>query len=339
MNELKCFVKKIVSKKMWINLKKCKLFFPFYILCYYDSHRYYKYSACSSIDTSEKLIGKIIMHYHVIEKGLTMPDKRMGFGQDKVLALCNLCQEYINEYSVDDSQLAHAIGVLVEYKKMHDDASFSLSAVVLTAIESLLVIYNAPSSSQIDISKEDYFKYVKSDFLLFSNSRSSVRNYTNDNIPLDRLLNSIELAKKTPSACNRQAWRSYIYTDKAKMNEILEIQGGNRGFGHLGNKLIVVAAELGVFSGGDIGTEHNQAYIDGGMYAMNLLYALHYNEIACCILNCSNTKERDVKLRKVCKIKESEIFIAMIICGIPPTHFRIASSPRYECSKTNTIIC
>jgi nitroreductase len=115
----------------------------------------------------------------------------------------------------------------------------------------------------------------------------------------------------------------------------LEIQGGNRGFGHLVNKLMVITSETGVFSSE---SERNQAFIDGGIYAMNLLYSLHYYNIACCILNCSNTVEKDRRLRELCGVKESEVFISMVSLGMPPNDFKAAASIRYPIEKTNKIV-
>ena len=57
-----------------------------------------------------------------------------------------------------------------------------------------------------------------------------------------------------------------MYTNKNQIAKILEVQGGNRGFGHLANRLIIITSEVGVFTGV---AERNQVYIDGGMYARN----------------------------------------------------------------------
>lgn len=334
MKQLKKVSKIILPRFIWHYLseikQKRKRLEPFY----YDSIRYYKYSASVDCYTSEQLLGNIIKVYHVIEKGLTMPDRRLGFGQDRILLLCDACNKYIDQYGVSNTQLLHAIGVLSEYKQLHDDSNYVLLPKVVQAVEGLNHRCNVSSTSQIEMNKEVYFESVRSDFFTFSNSRSSVRNYSLQNISIDRLISAIDLARNTPSACNRQSWRTYIYSSKEKMKYILDVQGGNRGFGHLANKLIVITSELGVFAGS---LERNQAFIDGGMYAMNLLYALHYNKIACCILNCSNSKEKDIQLREICGIKDSEVFIAMITCGIPPANFKIATSARYESSVTNTI--
>ena len=71
---------------------------------------------------------------------------------------------------------------------------------------------------------------------------------------------------------------------------------------------------------------------------MNLLYALHFKKIATCPLNCSTTPEKDKKLRLLCNIPPSEVFIVMIACGIPPDNFKLASSPRYDITITNEFV-
>ena len=185
---------------------------------------------------------------------------------------------------------------------------------------------NITPSKQHDFTRNDYFKNSNDSFDVFSKSRSSVRNFGETDIPIEKISMALDLARNTPSACNRQSWRTHIFSKKEIINEILSVQGGNRGFGHLANKIIVITGELGVFGHA---FERNQVFVDGGMYAMNLLYALHHNKIAACILNCSTTHNKDKKLRKLCQIADSEVFIAIIACGIPPDTFRVASSPRY----------
>lgn len=302
----------------------------------YDMKRYLKYSGpFSTTISSTNLISNIIREYHVIEKGLTMPETRLGFGKDIIMALSNDCIKYINKYGQDEEQLHHAIGVVMEYEQLHREKGFELNEEIKHAIWNLKhTVNNDTVCTQKSFDKGDYFQYSESSFQLFSASRSSVRNFSSENIPYERIIEALEIARTTPSACNRQCWRTYLFTEKDKIANILDVQGGNRGFGHLGNKLIVISAEIGVFYGKD---ERNEAFIDGGMYAMNLLYALHYKQIAACILNCSNNIEKDKRLRDLCEIKDSEVFIAMIVCGIPPDKFKVANSKRYRIEMTNTI--
>lgn len=333
-------MKKILKKILPVSVTKfLKRFYPKWQIrkaFRYDRQRYLRYSDSLQGKTVVDLMGNIIKQYHVVEKGLTMPETRLGFGQELVYFLINDCITYIRKFGMDNEQLKHALSVVLEYETLHRNSHYDLLPETQRAIENLKPYSKEQAPcSQITISKADYFKHTNDAFPLFADSRHSVRNYTSEEIPLETIEAVLNLCRNTPSACNRQTWRTYVYTDKEQMNRILSIQGGNRGFGHLGNRLIVITSELGMFC---YAYERNQAFIDGGMYAMNLLYALHYHQIAGCILNCSNTPEKDRQLQQLCKTKKSEVFIAMVICGIPPKEFKIASSPRYDLSKTNTVI-
>lgn len=125
-----------------------------------------------------------------------------------------------------------------------------------------------------------------------------------------------------------------MFTDKEKISEILTLQGGNRGFGHLADKLIVLTQEQGISHGV---YERHQIYVDGGMFAMNLLYALHYKKIVACSLNCNFSMMKERKMRKICNVDSSEMFVMMISCGIAPDNFKIASSKRIPLSNLLTI--
>lgn len=302
-----------------------------------DILRYLKHSRTLGKDNPEKMIGAIILQYHVIEKGLTMPESRLGFGKDRIISLSQDCIDYINKYGKGDEQVRHAIGVILEYEHYHKTNSYQLDSEVINAIKRLksLNLEGIRKSSQVQTTREMYFKNINSSFIAFSNSRSSVRNYSTEDLQIIKIQKALELARNTPSACNRQSWRTYVYSDKQTIVRLLDAQGGNRGFGHLAHKLIIITGELGLFC---YTNERNQVYIDGGMYAMNLLYALHNNEVAACILNCSFDHEKEQEIKVFGKIKDSEVLIAMITCGVAPSEFNIAASPRYSIGKTNTIV-
>ncbi len=91
-------------------------------------------------------------------------------------------------------------------------------------------------------------------------SRHSVRQFSDRPVDIDLLRAVVDMARKTPSVCNRQGPRVHIFDDA---EEALSHQPGNRGFGHLASKAVVVTADLQAFSG--LGERH-QAYVDGGMF-------------------------------------------------------------------------
>jgi nitroreductase len=222
----------------------------------------------------------------------------------------------------------------MEYKYFHQKAVFELDYDLLNKINEFEIRYKdvIPSQQKI-ISKECYFNEVDKDFESFSNSRRSMRNYSGTDVDAELIKQAITLARNAPSVCNRQSVRVHVYSNKETVQNLLRVQAGNRGFGHLANKVIVVTAELGAMHGL---YERNQAFVDGGMWAMNLLYALHYYKIVACPLNCSNSLEKDKLLRKYGKIAKSETFIMLISIGYAADTFKIASSPRKSVDEIAT---
>ncbi len=310
---------KIILPEWGIKIIKIKLAKYQILKAYlYDYKRYLKYSTTIDMNSSIKLEGIIIKGYHTIEKGLTMPEPRLGFGQDKIKSLVKDCERYIRLYDLNSSQVRHAIEVIDEYEKFHNNHGYYLPNEINSSIRRILTNNSKALIEvvkQIKTTKEDYFKHINSSFVDFSNSRKSVRIYSNENIPIETIRAAIKLALNAPSACNRQTARIYLYSNKEEIQAILALQNGNRGFNHLVNKLIVRTVELGVFG---FAFERNQAFIDGGIFAMNMLYALHAKGIGCCMLNCSNTPPSDKLLQQAWKTTKSEVYIAMISCGFCP---------------------
>lgn len=160
------------------------------------------------------------------------------------------------------------------------------------------------------------------------NYRHSMRHFSGEtSVDNDKLNSALLLAQITPSACNRQGWRTYIINDKQKMTDILENQNGNRGFGQEIDKLLLVVGNLESFNSD---REVFQVFIDGGMYAMRLLDALCYKGIASVPLSASLTPLQDKKIRKILKLKESEIPIMFIGIGNYPNICQTTKSARHE---------
>ena len=94
---------------------------------WYDFNRYFKFSDTIEDDYCKvKLLSRIIKGYHVIEKGLTMKDTRLGFGQEIIIQLSNDCKKYLNIYNDQDDQYIHALKVIKEYEDFHSNNNFKL---------------------------------------------------------------------------------------------------------------------------------------------------------------------------------------------------------------------
>ena len=304
----------------------------------YDRKRLARYSFGGDECSQSALVANIQMTYHVIEKGLTMPDMRPYFGRDCVLRLMKLCNQYKRTYDCMDAQVLHAIGVLKEYVNVHKKLGLRLEKSYEEYWQGLkeFVAENpdvAPSQ-QYQFTKQKFYSSVNEAFPLFAASRHTIRNYSCVHLEEERIKSAVRLALTTPSACNRQHWHCYLVSDKSCIERILSLQKGSRGFGHLADRLLIVVASLESILWP---SERNDLYVNGGMFLMNLCYSLHYYKIAHCILNWSKSPQEDVALREIVSIKPCESVIALLTCGEAPNEFKVAESPRKSLEDVLTI--
>lgn len=301
-----------------------------------DCFRYLKHSGVVSARKKDALRGRIMANYHKIEKGLIMINFRKGFGEKKIITLVDDCLVFIKNWGLSDIQVRQAISAILEYKELHKQLDYQLSSALIDKLAEL-----APYEKGIEASQQpqfegaSFFKDSESAFPQFSKSRKSIRNYGEGDVCIESIKEAVSLARTAPSVCNRQAPRVHIVTDRDKIKELLIQQGGTGGFSHVVNRLLIVTADLSGFHGV---YERNEAYIDGGLFAMNLLYGLHYKKIAACALNCCFSHKKDRIVRKICNIKPSEVFIMMISCGHPPDNFRSALALRDPDENILTVI-
>ncbi|WP_169853093.1 nitroreductase family protein [Anaerohalosphaera lusitana] len=175
------------------------------------------------------------------------------------------------------------------------------------------------------LSKTDCIEASRGDFRKLSQNRYSIRTFAGGNVPMSKIYDAVEMAQKSPSTCNRQTSRVYVYSKKNTINEILAIHKGTRGFTEQIDKFILVAGDqkccLGV---GD----RNQVYVDCGIFAMSLLYGLQYNRLGACILHWNVTPKKDLQLRKVAGVADNHTVVCMIAVGRLAEEFKVPVSQR-----------
>ena len=279
----------------------------------------------------EAALAHIIMNYHVIEKGLTMPNRHLWFGQSAVLELMQTLTDFERRFGVNDIEFRHGVGVVKSYMEMHaaavtgekDAERMSFWARIMAFCDSHFEI---PPSRQFHFSREEFYRDNLSPFDKFARSRHTCRHFVEGaTIPDEEIKAAVSLAQTSPSACNRQHVRVHCVSDPALKERVRALQGGNRGFGHLADKFLVVTSDIS-----DLywAIERYDLYTNAGIFVMNLCYALHFHKIAHCILHCSMKPDRDRELRNALSIPESERFVCMIACGKAPDEFDVAASKR-----------
>lgn len=295
----------------------------------YDYRRFVKHSSAVYWgDNMRKLESLIMMRLHGIEKGLSLEQPRLGFGQ-KVLADLFAMMEQYAEREANRYIIGLGLSVIDEYIQFHKQKGFDVSSVeekfeLLSKTISRRSVVSPVGGVEI-IRKQDMYKKSAIDFESFCNCRYSVRQFSEESVPKEVLVDAIRVAQKTPSVCNRQSSKVWVITDKSKIQEVLEIGGGATGFGEQIQAVLIVTSDLASFVSGG---ERNQCWIDGGMFAMSLIYSLHAKGLVSCCMNWSKEYRVDCRIRKCVNMCSSENILLLVGVGYPREDFAVARSTR-----------
>ncbi len=295
--------------------------------CFYDWHRYATYSFALRTPVSRKqLQARLTMQYHAIEKGLALSVPRVGFGASRVEAFVANLRDYVARFGHDET-VRICVNVLRAYRDFNRPHGFSLRAVeeILAGLSGADRACNVTVEGGIHtVEKTDLQARAKMSFEYLARSRHSIRHFSSEHVDLSVIENAIRVAQKTPSVCNRQSCRVHVFSHPEQMAQVFRHQNGNRGFGHQASKLLIVTSDLRCFSSPG---ERFQSWIDGGMFAMTLIYALHTAGLGSCALNWSATYDRDKAMRREANIPDHEVVMMMIAVGHLPSELRVTHSP------------
>ncbi|MEJ1194031.1 nitroreductase family protein [Pseudarthrobacter sp. CCNWLW207] len=160
----------------------------------------------------------------------------------------------------------------------------------------------------------------------FFTTRRSVRNFDPArSVAKEQLALATTWALNTPSVCNRQAGRVYYFTEQSDVERVLRLQNGNAGFRSSVSAVAVVTVDSRLFTGA---TERNQRWVDGGLFAMTLVWALHGVGLQTCMLNWSATNKSSQRLRRETGIDGHEDIVVLIAVGHADQGHRVARSER-----------
>ena len=176
--------------------------------------RYVRNCICNCYTDEDSFLSIMIANYHTIEKSLAMPDFEPGHGKERVLVVCGDLVKYRElGFNTDNVQYISALQAVDEYRRVHEEAKVDLGKELNEAIHLALdnqhfSVFNQPSTTS-----QEFFPNIN--FELFAKSRHSIRAFADIEIPQKILEKCVDIARTTPTACNRQPNKSYVITDKA----------------------------------------------------------------------------------------------------------------------------
>ena len=280
---------------------------PFLFLIELASYwkRLCRYNA--SINTErdkEKMEYILLRENHVIEKGMSMRHPRQGFGQAKVLTLIDRLKRYYKLYGHEDKRfMYYPMATIKAYISYHQKDQVDITAIqnlyLQLCQETGITDDQLTMSAGIEIMQgKELELQAKKDFSSLLYNRHSIRYFKDEAPSIQQIEQALRLASRTPSACNR----------------------------------IIVTADMKGF----LAHEPFQCYIDGGMYAQNLINALHYVGLGSIPLSCGFMSGKLLGIQKRFSIPKNEVMIVIIGTGIIYKKKKIAISTRKPILSTNT---
>ncbi len=294
-----------------------------------------KYNASIHTDCDiEKSQYVLLRKTHTIEKGLSMRNPRKGFGQQKVKEIIDELLKYNEIFGGEDRVfLKYPIRTIYAYIQYTKNNGVDINLIEEKFMQLVLQTGYTPSESAKGVvicHKEDVFSKKDLCFKELLNCRHSIRYFKNE-IPSKIVIEEgLKMASQTPSACNRQGWKTHVFLGEDSV-ELVKWQGGARGFENEIKGCVLVTANLKAF----LYYEVHQAYVDGGLYAMNLINAFHSLGLGTIPLSVGFECSKIATLDSF-GIPQNEVPIVIVGFGVLEDNFKVAESKRKDISLTNT---
>lgn len=280
-------------------------------------------NACKSPQGCQYLLRRNI---HRIEKGLLMKPRRDVFAIDYVEETvdCYARMTTVCTDNTDPHELAWARGVLKAYfeavgRHARIDAARkrfeSLSGSERGESE-LIPIRCGPSSPP---------SVAYHDFLELARRRRSVRWFLPKSVSRELIDQAITVASLSPSACNRQAFEFRVLDEPELVRRVASIPQGTSGFYE---SFSVVIAAVGKLSAYAVERDRHIIYIDIGIAAMSLMYALETVGLSSCCLNFPEVDAQEREIASILGLEPDDRVVVLIATGYADPEGMVACSEK-----------
>ena len=141
-------------------------------------------------------------------------------------------------------------------------------------------------------------------------TRRSIRKYSDDDIPIEKLRQIIECGMYAPSAGNEQPWHFILIQDKNQLRNIPEVHEHARMM-PIASAGILVCIDSSLEKHKDMGVQ------DCSAATQNMLLAIHDLGYAGCWLGVYPREKRMIGLKTLFNIPDGIIPFSLIAVGVP----------------------
>lgn len=301
-----------------------------------DSFYYIKFSSMWDWSSDLARTYFLIKVYHRLEKSLSFIPSKPNSGWKDFVLLLNVLKNLTEIKS--DTLKFHIETTIVVMNEFYEHRGMErpsmkqdlyavrkhINVISAGSISKDILHDNEPNSTFSLMSHIKKCKQSSSKDYIFQR-RVSCRAFINKPVCSNVFFEAVEKSIKAPSACNRQPWHIYTTSDRSVIEACLALQNGNRGFAHKIYNLAIICADLKAF---DSSAERYQPFIDGGIFAGNLLLSLASMDIDSCTLNWGVNGSQDKALRKIVKLSDKNRVVLFIAYGYGDEEALICKSER-----------
>ncbi|EGR1571581.1 MULTISPECIES: nitroreductase family protein [Vibrio] len=278
-------------------------------------------------------IYKLRKDFHKIEKGLTMIPRRPFFG---FRVLDNIIDtiEKIDDRNHQD--VISAVHVIEHYIREHNNDQKLIK--YIDFVRKFNLGSQGDKGGYQEIKLEEICT-SNSDFNIYKNvvlNRRTVRSFRKEKVSQIDVNEAVNIARHSPSACNRQSWRVKVIDRKEKIDEILKLQNGNDGFREQILNLAVITADLTSCISPE---ERKQVWFDSGLFSMNFVNSLHGLGIGSCFLNWCVDIKNDKKINSLLSLGKGEVVTVVIAFGYYDDSTLICTSPKKSNDQLVEFVC
>lgn len=308
----------ILFLRIWFQLARKARFDAKYIA---NSDRYQDW---------HKLQSDLAIRVHAIEKGMSIGHVKIGFGKPKALAIIKDFYHYL-KIGGSKEMVAEWFSVLKKYSLFNKELGGDMKEIDC-ALDKFSRVTGLNESGLGGIYVKNMTQtlaQLDSSFAEFSQSRFSVRDFGQTKIEREEIIEALKICERTPSACNRQPWSIFVYESEELKNKMFSLQGGCKGFYEDMQYAILVCGDQRNYNINEL----YQVYVDGGLYGMNLLYALHSKGLATIPLTMGHKFGETQKIKSQMNIPEYDIPVILIGVGSYKKEYKVAASIRKNFSE------
>ncbi len=269
---------------------------------------------------------------HRLEKGLLMRPRRPVFALDYIEETVKFYEAALlkkNDHApVTPEELRWAFDVLSEY--------FEVTG-THPKINGLRVRFRSLPRPNVDRARGErpWRPYKRDlsvppsvayeDLLALAWRRRSVRWFRPDPVPRTLIEKAVDVAKLSPSACNRQPFQFRIIDDPELVPQIASLPGGTVGLYHQFPAIVVLVGELRNYYDE---RDRHLIYIDASLAAMSFVFACETLELGTCCINWPDIEEYERRADQLLHLEPDQRPIMFIAVGYPDPEGMVAYSQK-----------